>query len=133
MEVSTDEHDDGLRVRRDVATHRAVWEHLRAPVDGLPCGARVAPRRHFDSEEGVRGKNDQRVRLQLDRVAVADDQSAGAREIVVKPGRVNTAQFEAIALADEAFRQPDEPHHQGIEESLEIRRGDGHEWPAFIQ
>jgi hypothetical protein len=70
------------------------------------------PRRYLDPEERVRGKDDQRVRLQRDRLAVADDQSAGAREVVVKPGRVDAAQFEAIALADEAFRQPDELHHQ---------------------
>jgi hypothetical protein len=51
----------------------------------------------------------------------------------VKPWRVDAAQFEPIALADEAFRKPDEPHHQRIEESLEIRRRHGHEWPDLIQ
>ena len=70
------------------------------------------------------------MRLQQDRRAIADDEAAGAREVVVKARRVDAAELEAIALADEAFRQPDELHHQRVEEPVELRRGDGHERPV---
>ena len=95
-----------------------------APVDDLQRGARMLVRRDLDPERGVRGHDDQRVRRQLDRGVVADDQPPGTREVVVEPRRVDADHVEAVALADQTLRQPDELHHQRIDETVEIRRND---------
>jgi signal transduction histidine kinase len=128
VEVSANEQDDGVRIRRDIATHGPGWEYLRATVDGLDDRARAAPRWDFDPEEGSRGKDDQRVRLQLDWLVVPDDHAASAGKIVVKPGGVDVAEFQAIAFADEALRKPDKLDHQCLEQAVEIRRSNPHEW-----
>jgi hypothetical protein len=95
------------------------------PVDDLQRGARTSARRDLDPERGVRGHDDQRMRRQLDRGIVADDQPPGTREVVVDPRRAKAAHVEAVALADQTLRQPDELHHQRIDETVEIRCSDG--------
>lgn len=122
MEKSADQHDFRITVAGHIAVENALGPRLPPAVNVRQRRKSRLRRLHFNAKWAIRGNNDQRVRPQIDRRIITDEDPAHPGDFVVNAGRVDASHLEPKARADEALREGNEPYVQSAQERVQIAR-----------